>query len=100
MLAKASLLTRPVRGRPIIPPNICKNFLASFLQPYHLLLVVPLATLNSNGPAVVVYIPLLILVRPHPVDPSVEKHLNPGNDLSEDQPDIDHLHVSRLWEAA
>ena len=102
MLAKASRLTRPVPGRRSIPPNICKNkkLLSYTLPLYHFLVFVLLASPNSDGLAMVVHLPLLLLVRPHPVDEGVEKHLDPGHHLGEDQPDVDHLHVGRLWEAA
>ena len=57
---------------------------------------------NGDCLAMMVDLPsvALLLVRPHPVDEGVEKHLDPRNNLGEDEPDIDHLHVGRLWEAA
>ena len=67
---------------------------------YHLLVRILLAATDSDGLAMVVDLPPLLLLRPHPIDESVEEHLNPGNHLGEDQPDIDHLHVSRLGKAA
>ena len=42
----------------------------------------------------------LLILRPHPVDEGVQQDLNPGNHLGEDQPQVDHLHVGRLWKAA
>ena len=69
---------------------------------YHLLVRILLAAPDSDGLAMVVDLPplLLLLLRPHPIDESVEEHLNPGHHLGEDQPDIDQLHVSRLRKAA
>ena len=68
-------------------------------QAYHFFFCILLAAPNSDGLAMVVHLPLLLL-RPHPIDESVEEHLNPGHHLGEDQPDIDQLHVSRLRKAA
>ena len=69
---------------------------------YHLLVRILLAATDSDGLAMVVDLPplLLLLLRPHPIDESVEEHLNPGHHLGEDQPDINQLHVSRLRKAA
>ena len=67
---------------------------------YHLLVRILLAATDSDGLAMVVDLPPLLLLRPHPIDESVEKHLNPGHHLGEDQPDINQLHVSRLRKAA
>ena len=67
---------------------------------YHLLVRILLAAPDSDGLAMVVDLPPLLLLRPHPIDESVEEHLNPGHHLGEDQPDIDQLHVSRLRKAA
>ena len=67
---------------------------------YHLLVRILLAAPDSDGLAMVVDLPPLLLHRPHPIDESVEEHLNPGHHLGEDQPDIDQLHVSRLRKAA
>ena len=67
---------------------------------YHFLVCILLAAPNSDGLAMVVDLPPLLLLRPHPIDESVEEHLNPGHHLGEDQPDINQLHVSRLGKAA
>ena len=57
---------------------------------------------NGDGLPMMVDLPsvALLLVRPHPVDEGVEKHLDPRNNLGEDEPDIDHLHVGRLRKTA
>ena len=44
----------------------------------------------------VVDLPPLLPLCPHHVYPGVDQHLNEGDDLCEDKPDVNHLDVCRL----
>ena len=48
----------------------------------------------------VIHLASVLLLEPHPVNQSVEKNLDPGKHLGEDQPDVDHLHVGCLRKTA
>ena len=78
----------------------------------HVDLLVVLPTDRDRLP-MVVDLPPVVALRPTRIDPGVKEHFHPRNRLSkdqptnlttknlgEDQPDIDHLNVSRLGKAS
>ena len=42
----------------------------------------------------------LVFVWSHVVDKCVQQHVDPGDTLGKDKPDVNHLDIGRRWKAA
>ena len=54
---------------------------------------------NSDSFAMVVDLPP-VFVWSHIVDKCMQQHIDPGDTLGKDEPDINHLDIGRRWKAA